>query len=145
MSNSGTCTSCFADFISLPMPALRAIKSPSLSVIASCCNVAPFVGGRVGDAERVGGSVGISMSIMMVDCRRIAGSSANRVAIGLGGLRDVGESRTAVDGRSKDHERTRSKASAWQPNGQIGSVCYIKAKKNTHPFDGIHGLFEGQI
>lgn len=97
------------------MPALRATRSPF-----SCCGCITSVSAegvllgarRVGDALRVDGAVGMSMSIMIDDCRRMAGSRAKRVASGLGGCRIIGDSRTAVDGLSKDHVRTRSRAKA---------------------------------
>ncbi len=115
MSNSGTLTSCFADFIKLPMPAFRATKSPS-SLSSSLALLrtgdVPRVGERDGDALRVGGAVSMSMSMSIDDWRRNAGSSAKRVERGLGGRRRARVSRTTVDGRWKDHVRTRFKARA---------------------------------
>ena len=114
MSNSGTLTSCFADFIKLPMPALRATKSPSSLNSSRTLRTGdvPRVGERDGDALRVGGAVDMSMSIRMDDWRRRAGSRAKRVDSGLGGRRKARVSRTTVDGRWKDHVRTRSRARA---------------------------------
>lgn len=79
---------------------------------------------RSGDALLVGGSEEISISIMIDDRLRRAGSSGNidrREVIGLGGVAFLswlvedafdasGKSREIVDGRSKDHERTKSSA-----------------------------------
>jgi len=79
---------------------------------------------RSGEALLVGGSDEISISIIIVDRRRRAGSSGNidrRGDIGLGDCiflgsyaKDAfdasGKSRAMVDGRSKDHERTKSRA-----------------------------------
>lgn len=132
MSNSGTWTSCFADFIKLPKPALRAKKSLSslmTGTVGTTGDVlsAPFLASRSGDAERVAGNENMSMSIFMDERRRRAGSSGNtglRVIVGLGGSEALSTSmglagalssercprRSAVDGRSKDHERTRSSA-----------------------------------
>ena len=122
MSNSGTLTSCFADLMRLPMPALRATKSPSS--LSSSFTVRtgeaslpsrppPRVGESDGDARRVGGADETSISMKIDDLRRSAGSSAKRVEIGLGGRRSTERlSRTTVDGRWNDHVRTRSSASA---------------------------------
>jgi hypothetical protein len=75
---------------------------------------------RSGEARLVGGSDEISISIMIVDRRRRAGSSGNidrREDIGLGDCIFLGscadasgKSRVIVDGRSKDHDRTKSRA-----------------------------------
>ena len=118
MSNSGTLRSCFADFIRLPMPALRAIRS-----FSSFTSSVPLVTGtsgllsgepRVGDAGRVGGNESMCMSIMMDERRRRAGSSAKRVVIGLGGRRMVVlvGSCTTTEGLSNDQVLTRSNARA---------------------------------
>lgn len=92
MSNSGTFTCSFADFIRLPNPALRAKRSLSglivSAVSAASVNGIGLISDGVGDAALVGGSVGISMSMNTDDWRRIAGLSANkerRVMDGLGG------------------------------------------------------------
>jgi len=121
MSNSGTLTSCFADFNRFPIPAFLASKSPS-----SFMDSSTIVFGVVlsGDALLVGGSDEISISIIIDDRRRRAGSSGNidrRKDIGLGGwavfcwyvecaFDASGKSRAMVDGRSKDHDRTKSSA-----------------------------------
>jgi hypothetical protein len=79
---------------------------------------------RSGEALLVGGSDETSISIIIDDRLRRAGSSGNidrREDIGLGGwaffgwyVEDVfgasGKSRAMVDGRSKDQERTKSSA-----------------------------------
>ena len=96
------------------MPALRAIKSPSPSFNVSplLVDITPLGIRIVGDAERVGGALLMSISIIIDDRRRNAGSSANLVARGLGGRRMVGESGIAVDGRSNDQLETRFNANA---------------------------------
>ena len=70
-----------------------------------------------GDDRRVGGAVDKSMSIMIEDLRRKAGSSANilRAVVGLGGETLCVESWLTTDGRSNDQDLTRSNASAWHP------------------------------
>jgi hypothetical protein len=70
-----------------------------------------------GDDRRVGGAVDKSMSIMIEDLRRIAGSSASilRAVVGLGGENLCMGSWLTTDGRSKDQDLTRSNASAWHP------------------------------
>jgi hypothetical protein len=79
---------------------------------------------RSGEALRVGGSDEMSISIIMDDRLRRAGSSGNidrRVDLGFGdaiflgsyvetAFGASGKSRAMVDGRSNDHERTRSRA-----------------------------------
>ena len=97
------------------MPTLRASKSPSPSTLSTDSGAidVPFTAGAVGDAGLVGGSEAISMSIIIEARLRNAGSSANRVVIGLGGGRiraDV--SRGATDGRWKDQPRTIFNANA---------------------------------
>lgn len=120
MSNSSTLTSCLADLIKFPIPAFLANRSLSLIVSPAI----PFEVIRSGDALRVGGSDDISMSIMMDERFRSAGSRGNigrREDLGLDGAVSfvgspfVASSRWTVDGRSNDHERTRSNARAWQP------------------------------
>ena len=118
MSNSGTLTSCFADFIKFPKPAFRAKRSLSSWIVSIKCwsGSVPLTG----EALRVGGRDKMSMSIMIEDLRRNAGSRGN---IGREGEGDainpfsaVGERPwTAVEGRANDHERTRSNANTWQP------------------------------
>ena len=78
----------------VPIPALRAIRSPSGSAKVSpgIGDRVPLSARRVGEADLVGGAVFTSMSIIIDDCLRKAGSSANRVANGLGGCRITGES-----------------------------------------------------
>ena len=114
MSNSGTLTSCFADLMRLPMPALRATKSPSClsSTFSGGTGELGRAGERVGDALRVGGAVETSMSMRIDVLWRNAGSRAKRVEIGLGGLHSDRRSRTTVDGLWNDHVLTRSSASA---------------------------------
>jgi hypothetical protein len=70
-----------------------------------------------GDDRRVGGAVDKSMSILIEDRRRIAGSNASilRAVVGLGGDIFCMGSWASTDGRSKDQDLTRSNASAWQP------------------------------
>lgn len=71
---------------------------------------------RSGETLRVGAGDAMSMSIIIDERLRSLGSSARdlrNVAYGVGGC-SVGAG-TDIDGRSKDHERTRSSASAWQP------------------------------
>jgi len=87
MSNSGTCTSCFAVFKRLPNPAFRAIKSPSSLIVSFISDVGGSPAPRgSGDGRRVGGAVNKSMSIMIEDLRRMAGSNASiRTVVGLGG------------------------------------------------------------
>lgn len=117
MSNSGTLTSCLADFMRLPMPAFRATRSPSSlnSSFTIGTGDEPRAGERVGDALRVGGAVVTSISMRMDDLWRSAGSSAKRVEIGLLGRSMERLSRTTVDGRWNDQDRTRSSARAWHP------------------------------
>ena len=120
MSNSGTFTSCFAVFIKFPKPAFRAKRSLSSWIVSiKCCFGSVSL---AGEALRVGGRDKMSMSIMIEDLRRRAGSRGNNGLEGDGTTIDplstVGERlRTAVDGRANDHERTRSNASTWQPMG----------------------------
>ena len=62
----------------------------------------------------------MSISIMIEDLRRNAGSRGNNGREGDGDAIDpfsaVGERPwTAVEGRANDHERTRSNANTWQP------------------------------
>ena len=119
ISNSGTSTSCLAVFIRLPSPAFRAIKSlSSLIVFMSGAGGSSTPLGS-GDARRVGGSVNKSMSMMIEDLRRMAGSSASilRTVVGLGGEIFCVGSWVSTDGRSNDHVLTRSNASAWHPVG----------------------------
>jgi len=57
----------------------------------------------------------MSISIAMLDRLRRAGSRGNKGRNGMGDTRlsdtdDILESRIAVEGRAKDHERTRSSA-----------------------------------
>ena len=85
ISKSGTLTSCFADFIKFPIPAFLASKSPS-SLMDSSAIV--FGAARSGEALLVGGSDEISISIIIDDRLRRAGSSGNidrREDMGLGG------------------------------------------------------------
>lgn len=136
MSNSGTFTSCFADFIKLPIPALRATRSPSSFSVSSSFATRggepPREGEREGDARRVGGAVVTSMSMRIEDLWRSAGSSAKRVDTGLGGRRAARPSRTTVDGRWKDHERTRSSARTWHPGRQVWSENAYMEQDYTH-------------
>jgi len=132
MSNSSTLTSCLADLIKFPIPAFLANRSLSLIVSPAI----PFEVIRSGDALRVGGSDDISMSIMMDERFRSAGSRGNigrREDLGLDGAVSfvaspfVASSRWTVDGRSNDHERTRSSARAWQPIRQnTRAICRTK-------------------
>jgi hypothetical protein len=70
-----------------------------------------------GDDRRVGGAVDKSISIMIEDLRRIAGSSASilRAVVGLGGEIFCAGSWLIADGRSNDQDLTRSNARAWHP------------------------------
>jgi hypothetical protein len=76
-----------------------------------------------GEALRVGGRDKMSISIIIEDLRRKAGSRGNgRDGDGttMVPLSAVGKPlglRTAVEGRANDHERTRSNANTWQPMG----------------------------
>lgn len=135
ISNSGTCTSCLADFIKLPNPALRAIKSFSSLIVGKVVTgdvfSSPFFPLRSGDVERVSGKDNISTSILIDERRRKERSSWNigiRVIVGLGGSETLSESigvvgvlvslsarRGVTEGLSKDQERTRSSARTWQP------------------------------
>jgi hypothetical protein len=76
--------------------------------------------GLLGDPMRVGGSDVMSMSIIMLDRLRRAGSRGNKGREGIGDTRlsdivDILDSRIAMEGRGKDHERTRSSAKTWHP------------------------------
>ena len=121
MSNSGTLTSCFADFIKCPKPAFRAKKSLS-SWIVSIKRWFGFVS-MTGEALRVGGRDKMSISIIIEDLRRKAGSRGNgrdgdgTIMVPLSSVGKPPGLRTAVDGRANDHERTRSNANTWQPMG----------------------------
>ena len=109
MSNSGTWTSCFADFNKLPMPALRANRSLS-SLMASTGWDWNFVCAS-GVSCRVGGRERMSMSIMIDDWRRSERSRGNEVRDGTGDRTDGEyEGRITDVGRVNDHPRTRSKA-----------------------------------
>lgn len=115
ISNSGTLTSCFADFIKLPSPAFRASTSPSFNSSSIRVGDAglPFsVSLGAGEAPRVGGAVVTSISIKIEDLRRRAGSRAKRADTGLGGGREEGPSGIVTDGLSNDQVRTRSNAKA---------------------------------
>lgn len=75
-----------------------------------------------GEALRVGGRDKMSISIIIEDLRRNAGSRGNDGREGDGDEIDpfsvLGERWgpwTAVEGRANDHERTRSNANTWQP------------------------------
>lgn len=75
-----------------------------------------------GETLRVGGRDKMSISIIIEDLRRNAGSRGNNGREGDGDAIDpfsaVGERLglwTAVEGRANDHERTRSNANTWQP------------------------------
>jgi hypothetical protein len=104
--------SSLADFIKLPNPTFLANRSPS-SRKTSCSGI--FCNAGSGEARRVGGREGISISMSIEDRRRNDGfRTTDRRAIGLGGD-DSGKLRTMDDGRSNDQERTRSRASTWQP------------------------------
>lgn len=107
MSNSGTCTSCFAVFKRLPNPAFRAIKSPSSLMVSFVRDAGSSPAPGSGDGRRVGGAVNRSMSMMIEDLRRMAGSSASilRAVVGLGGA-------IFREGRSNDQDLTRSNARA---------------------------------
>jgi len=100
------------------MPAFLASKSPSSLMDSSAM---PLGAVCSGEALRVGGSDEMSISIIMDALLRRAGSRGNidREDKGLGddtvlGSYDAfdasGKSRAMVDGRSNDHERTRSSA-----------------------------------
>ena len=59
----------------------------------------------------------MSMSIIMLDRLRGAGSRGNKEREGIGDTKlsdvdDILDSRIVVEGRGKDHERTRSSAKA---------------------------------
>lgn len=117
MSNSGTETSCFADFMSIPNPDLRTTSSLLFPFTSS------GIAGNVvsGEAGRVEGSDGTSMSMTMEDLRRCTEPVNNGGREDEGLLRSVpSESslsfgRTKFVGRSKDQDFTRSKANAWHP------------------------------
>lgn len=103
------------------MPAFLASRSPSSLIVSPAI---PFEAFRSGDALRVGGSDETSMSIMMDERLRSAGSRGNidrREDLGLDGVVSCVEApfvvsfRWTVEGRSNDHERTRSSARTWQP------------------------------
>lgn len=114
ISNSGTSTSCLAVFKRLPSPAFRAIKSPSSLMVSMSGAGGSSTPLGSGDARRVGGSADKSMSMMIEDLRRMAGSSASilRAVVGLGGETFCVGSWATTDGRSNDHVLTRSNASA---------------------------------
>ena len=126
MSNSGTLTSCFADFIKFPKPAFRANKSLSSWIVSIKCWFVSVP--LTGEALRVGGRDKMSISIIIEDLRRNAGSRGNNGREGDGDNMDpfsvVGERPwTAVEGRANDHERTRSNANTWQPTEN--RLCFI--------------------
>lgn len=111
--NSGTWTSCLADLSRLPRPALRAKRSLS-SLMGS--SVGTLTSERSGETLRVGAVDAMSMSMIIDERLRSLGSSASdlrNAVYGLGG--GSNGAMTEIDGRSKDHERMRSSASAWQP------------------------------
>ena len=87
MSNSGTVTFCLADFMRLPIPALRAITSFSSVTVSETGErpLMPLAGLLTGEAGLVGGSESTDMSMRMDALLRMAGSNANRVIVGLGG------------------------------------------------------------
>lgn len=137
MSNSGTWTSCLADFIRLPRPALRARKSPSSFIGIGSSGIVGSIEGarRLGDADRVGGSEGMSMSMMIEDLLRIAGSRANmecRDALSSSRIEDIGVSRMIVDGLSNDQERTRSSPRTWHPKQAVSTNKRCISTKLTH-------------
>lgn len=108
--NSGTWTSCLADLSRLPRPALRAKRSLS-SFMVSCMGT--LTSDRLGETLRVEAGDATSMSIIIDGRLRSFGSRAKdlrNVADEVGGG-SVGAG-IDIDGRSKDHERTRSSASA---------------------------------
>jgi hypothetical protein len=87
-----------------------------------------------GEALRVGGRDKMSISIIIEDLRRNAGSRGNNGREGNGDVIDpfstVGERLgpwTAVEGRANDHERTRSNANTWQPYGKSIIFCIWNA------------------
>jgi len=123
ISKSGTSTSCLAVFMRLPSPAFRAIKSPSSLIVSMSGAGGSSTPLGSGDARRVGGSIDKSMSIMIEDLRRMAGSSASilRTVVGLGGETFCVGSWVTTLGRSNDQLLTRSNASAWHPIGGNGS------------------------
>jgi len=82
MSNSGTLTSCFADFIRFPSPALRAKKSLSSWIVSIGRGLVPAC--LSGEALRVGGRDVTSISIKIEDLRLKAGSSGNKGREGMG-------------------------------------------------------------
>lgn len=150
MSNSGTCTSCFADFIKLPSPALRA--STSVSSLAGSSSMTDEAA-RSGEVARVGGIEGMSISISIDDRRRIPGPSPSIDLRDMEGLMGGGgaffmfnfsaneDCRTTV-GRSNDHDRTRSSARTWHP-----VRCKQRQQKNqaqTDPFCRIRVQFATQ-
>jgi len=132
MSNSGTLTSCFADFIKFPKPAFRAKRSLSSRIVSIECWFSSM--SLLGEPLRVGGRDKMSISIMIEDLRRKAGSRGNSGLEGDGTTIDrfsiIGECLglwTAVDGRANDHERTRSNANTWQPILQnTRDICNTK-------------------
>ena len=140
MSNSGTLTSCFADFIKLPKPAFRANRSLSSWIVSIKCRSRSVL--LTGEALRVGGRDRMSISIIIDDLRRNAGSRGNNGREGDGDAIDpfsaVGERPwTAVEGRANDHERTRSNAKTWQPsenrlNLEFGTQCNAYPSCRTH-------------
>jgi hypothetical protein len=90
-----------------------------------------------GDARRVGGAVNRSMSIMIEDLRRMAGSSVSilRVVVGLEGAICCTESRVKWDGRSNDQDLTRSNARAWHPTERTSPInnAVEAVKRAAHP------------
>ena len=65
---------------------------------------------RTGEAERVGGREIMSMSITIEDLRRKAGSNGKSGRGTGAAVLEILGSRTTVDGRTNDQDRTRSKA-----------------------------------
>jgi hypothetical protein len=66
---------------------------------------------RTGEAERVGGREIMSMSIIIEDLRRRKAGSNGKSGRGTGAaVLEILGSRTTVDGRANDQDRTRSKA-----------------------------------
>ena len=63
-----------------------------------------------GEAERVGGREIMSMSIIIEDLRRKAGSNGKSGRDTGADVLEILGSRAAVDGRTNDQDRTRSKA-----------------------------------
>lgn len=101
--------------------------------MGSCSGI--LVSERSGETLRVGVAVAMSMSIMIDERLRSLGSSARdlrNAVYGLGGGSDG--ARTEIDGRSKDHERMRSSASAWQPErNPVSYGLYQHVNALTHP------------